>query len=266
MIHLSNFSNIRSVLASVITACVLGLLISACDSDSAPTSLQDDLFNPTIRAADVNENDTLQFTYNESSGNWLEIQFLDETQLASYSIQIDSVSTTVYQITEDTAGTQVIQTLNLRELRSNVFYSVIVTAEDEAGNNANLNFTLFIKEVESGYEADYDNIYLVGSSSPSGWSIADPHQLTQDDSHEGIFRYNGQLTAGEFKFSTYTGDFCGDDWIHPLEQGQDLTSTEYEILVGCSGDDFKWEISDTQAGTYSITINLEEEMIEIVAQ
>jgi hypothetical protein len=69
---------------------------------------------------------------------------------------------------------------------------------------------------------------------------------------------------GEFKIKTYTAnDWCGGDWIHPLEQGQAFHLTDFEILAGCGTEDRKWVVSEEDAGSFTITVNLEEDVIII---
>lgn len=115
----------------------------------------------------------------------------------------------------------------------------------------------------------FDEIYMVGSATPGGWALSSQTPLTQNAQNEFEFSWSGELTAGEFKFKIYPeDDFCGGRWIHPQSQAQPLSETGFDLLVGCTSDnpDYKWVITDTDAGNYSILINMASRTISINQQ
>lgn len=112
----------------------------------------------------------------------------------------------------------------------------------------------------------FDEVYLVGSASPGGWSLADQTEFSQNPQNEFQFNWTGTLTAGEFKFKLYAAeDFCAGKWIHPKVENQVLTAPDFDILVGCADDnpDYKWVITEGDAGDYSIQINMASRAISI---
>ncbi|MGD8428669.1 MAG: SusF/SusE family outer membrane protein [Balneolaceae bacterium] len=108
----------------------------------------------------------------------------------------------------------------------------------------------------------YSQLWIVGDATPNGWNIDNPNQMQQDPNNQYVFTFNGQLSAGEFKFPTATGDW-GTDYFMPAINHQPLDSTYVRFIPGGSPDN-KWQI-DT-AGTYSIKLNQLYETIEIQKQ
>lgn len=108
----------------------------------------------------------------------------------------------------------------------------------------------------------YAELYIVGDASPSGWNIASPEAFTQDSDDPFVFTYEAVLVPGELKFSTFQGDWCDSDWLVASQADQSLEATDYVIIHGCEGDDFKWRVTEETAGRYLITINLFDETVE----
>ncbi len=105
--------------------------------------------------------------------------------------------------------------------------------------------------------AQYNQIYLVGSASPSGWTMPSPTAMTKDANNATIFTWKGTLKEGELKFATFSSDnWCGGDWILGKEANQSITNSAYATFTGCPTDDYKWKILANEAGYYLITINL----------
>lgn len=104
------------------------------------------------------------------------------------------------------------------------------------------------------------NVYIVGDATPSGWDINTPQALTYEN---GDFVFNGDLTAGDMKFSKYVGDWCNGEWIVSAENGQSIDNTAHKISIGCVGPDNKWKLLEGDAGTYEIRINLDTDNMSI---
>ena len=104
------------------------------------------------------------------------------------------------------------------------------------------------------------NVYIVGDASPSGWDINTPQALTYDN---GEFVFNGELSAGEMKFSKYVGDWCNGEWIVSAENGQSIDNSAHITSIGCVGPDNKWKLEEADAGTYEIRINLDTDNMSI---
>ena len=118
-------------------------------------------------------------------------------------------------------------------------------------------------QIEKQVGPAYTELYIVGDASPSGWNIASPEAFTVDPNNPFVFTYEAHLTPGEFKISTYQGDWCDGDWLNATQADQTLDATDYTVRHGCDGDDFKWRVTDEAEGRYKITVNLSDQTIRI---
>lgn len=125
------------------------------------------------------------------------------------------------------------------------------------------NKTLEFEELN----APYSELYLVGDASENGWNIGSPEVgFTQSSTDPFIFTYQGTITPGEFKISTYTGDWCDADWLHPTQASASPEDGDIEAHLGCTGPDHKWQITEENQGEYLITVDLKNETIAFEAQ
>lgn len=123
-------------------------------------------------------------------------------------------------------------------------YRITVNLEEE---------TVSFEELPS----PYSELYAIGEASPNGWNLGSPeHSFTQSEADPFVFTYEGYLSPGEMKISTFTGDFCDGDWLNASEADQAVTEAEYIVTTGCDGPDNKWIISDEIEGNYLITVDL----------
>ncbi|PTN10539.1 SusF/SusE family outer membrane protein [Mangrovibacterium marinum] len=106
-------------------------------------------------------------------------------------------------------------------------------------------------------------LYLIGDATPNGWEINNPEPMNYAN---GVYTFTGALSAGELKFSKYTGDWCDGDWLVPATANQSVSDGTYTIRHGCEGDDNKWKLQDGDAGNYTITVDLDNEQITITKQ
>ena len=110
-------------------------------------------------------------------------------------------------------------------------------------------------------------LYLIGDGGPNGWNIGAPEPMTYMD---GKYVFNGELGAdnaeGEFKISKFKGDWCIGDWINAATENQSISNTDYIITHGCDGPDNKWKLTAGDAGTYEITVDLDNEVMTITKQ
>gem|GEM_PF-1395382 len=115
--------------------------------------------------------------------------------------------------------------------------------------------------------APYANLYLVGDATASGW---DPYgastQFTRDASDIYKFTYTGDLTAGQVKIHLTSGDWCVGDWINAATADQVVTDGSYQITTGCDGPDNKWTLTDADAGTYLISVDLKDQTLTFEKQ
>lgn len=123
----------------------------------------------------------------------------------------------------------------------------------------------------------YGNIWLVGDSTPGGWSLdsATPMTVSADDPY--VMTWEGSLTEGELKFSCDCKSDWNGAWFLAFEDGSAPAGEEERMLfVDKSDSDFKAQYLDTaigdvdrkwkvtSAGTYSITLNQLTETVTIV--
>ncbi|MCA1802726.1 MAG: SusF/SusE family outer membrane protein [Rhodothermaceae bacterium] len=133
-------------------------------------------------------------------------------------------------------------------------YKITVNLQDET--------IVITRDVTDPNEPTIFDMFLVGDATPGGWSLGEQTPMLVDSENPFIFSWTGDLVPGEFKIKTYTeNDWCGGDWIHPLEHGQAFQLTDFEILAGCGTEDRKWVVSEESAGSFTITVNLEEDVI-----
>lgn len=112
-------------------------------------------------------------------------------------------------------------------------------------------------------EPPYGSLYVVGDASPSGWDIAAPQAFAQDPSDPFVFTFVGEFTAGEFKISTFTGDWCDGDWLNAAEAGQSIADPSFIITQGCQGPDHKWVLSSAEAGVYEVKVDFRDNTLTI---
>jgi len=108
---------------------------------------------------------------------------------------------------------------------------------------------------------DYDKLYIVGDASPSGWNISSPEAFTQSEENPFIFTYEADLNPGNFKISTYTGEWCDGEWINAAQASAPLTSSDFIITQACDGPDNQWVVTEDTKGRYKITVDLNSESI-----
>lgn len=131
--------------------------------------------------------------------------------------------------------------------------------------NADLSDTTVTITLDQSLEISYESIFLVGSATPGGWSLAEQTPMIKDDENGNLFTWDGKLAAGEFKIKTYAADdFCAGEWIHPLTQDASPVNGDFEILIGCAdgNPDYKWKVEEADTGMYTIAVDISSTSIE----
>lgn len=105
-------------------------------------------------------------------------------------------------------------------------------------------------------------LYIVGSSAPNGWDIGNATKLTQDPDNWYIFTYEGELTAGEFKFPVNRNS----DWAQDMYMRDPDDPTKMYRHIGGEDDDRKWTIPEGEEGNYILTLNVQDLTIDIQKQ
>jgi len=105
-------------------------------------------------------------------------------------------------------------------------------------------------------------LYIIGSATPVGWDISNAIELEQDPSNWYEFRYEGPLTAGEFKFPI-NRQF---DWGQDMYMKDPSDPSKMYRHTGGEEDDEKWIFTEADAGTYILTVNVKDLTIDIQKQ
>ncbi len=97
-------------------------------------------------------------------------------------------------------------------------------------------------------------VYIVGDATPCGWNIDAPAPLEKVSQY--IFKYEGELSAGELKACTAKGDW-GVAFIRPTFGNCKINKEGVEStdFVYTTGPDDKWKVEE--AGQYRLTFDLE---------
>ncbi|MCW3807504.1 SusF/SusE family outer membrane protein [Plebeiibacterium marinum] len=134
---------------------------------------------------------------------------------------------------------------------------------DETAGRYLITINLFDKTVKF----EKVMLYIVGDGGPNGWNIGTPEPMIYV---EGKYVFSGELGAdnaeGEFKISKFKGDWCNGDWINAATENQSISNTDYIITHGCDGPDNKWKLTSGDAGTYNITVDLDNDIMTITKQ
>jgi len=97
---------------------------------------------------------------------------------------------------------------------------------------------------------EFTEMYMVGDATPNGWDIGNATAMVQDEDNPFIFRYDGVLLVGDFKFPVNRNT----DWGQVMfMKGSDSTIV-YKHEGGAS-DDSKWHIY--KSGWYTMVLDLE---------
>src|SRR5690554_1326609 len=91
-------------------------------------------------------------------------------------------------------------------------------------------------------------LYLIGDATPNGWSADEAAEMRPITNVAKGFTWTGALSTGKFKFITTLGEFVpsynkgdSDNKLYLRESGDDPYDEQFEI---------------TEAGTYTVTVNL----------
>ena len=98
-----------------------------------------------------------------------------------------------------------------------------------------------------------------------GWSWTDMIKMTPNGN---LFTWTGKLKKGEIKFpmgGPTVSDFSGEFVFATKENANITTDTDIDIRE-TEGKDYKWNLSEDEAGTYTITINFNTNKISFEKQ
>lgn len=140
----------------------------------------------------------------------------------------------------------------------------------KAGESGTYKITINVAtKVITIQKIGWATLAIVGDATSIGW---DPKGLPMDQSKEqpNIFKWTGPLkpsdgspgSEGTFKFHSGPNNFCDDIWLMATDVDQTLSGTTFKVENGCANDR-KWKVRDGQAGTYTITVDVNANTIKI---
>ena len=106
-----------------------------------------------------------------------------------------------------------------------------------------------------------DNVWMIGTATPGGWSLDDAAQYTKDANNKYLFTWEGDLKVGTFKACTKK-DFSAA-FIRPSSANVAITKqgVAADDFVFTTSPDDQWEVKE--AGKYRITLDLEHYTIKV---
>lgn len=140
----------------------------------------------------------------------------------------------------------------------------------EEGGNYRLTFDLEHRTFKAEYLGAIevakdpivaDNVWMIGTATPGGWSLDDAAQYTKDANNKYLFTWEGELKLGTLKACTKK-DFSAA-FIRPSSANVAITKqgVAADDFVFTTSPDDQWEVKE--AGKYRITLDLEHYTIKV---
>ena len=107
-------------------------------------------------------------------------------------------------------------------------------------------------------ENKYEKVWAIGDATPAGWNVPSAIELKKINNIQ--FVYEGNLYAGELKFPLEL-DLDGNwnmSYLMPKTQGTEPggdNTMEYVEKEKVGTHDYKWKITESQAGSYKIILD-----------
>lgn len=105
-------------------------------------------------------------------------------------------------------------------------------------------------------------IYMIGDATAGGWAWDNAQEFTQDASNKDVFTWEGQLTEGTFKMSEekdFNAPFYRPSSANVTVDASGVSASD---MVFTASPDDQWKV--TEAGTYQITIDINNKTIKVV--
>ena len=121
-------------------------------------------------------------------------------------------------------------------------------------------YRIILNLAENTISIESLELYIIGSATSVGWDIANAIPLIKNESEPFKYHFEGNLLEGEFKFPVNRQT----DWQQDMYMRDPDDATKIYRHKGGDDDDNKWNI--TEAGIYSITVNVKDLSIDIIKQ
>lgn len=99
----------------------------------------------------------------------------------------------------------------------------------------------------------YEYLYLVGDATDAGWDTGTAIQMVAEAANPALFTVTTALKAGEMKI--LTARLWESATFRPMVADGSITSTATQVYQG--DPDLKWRVTADQAGSYKITLDVE---------
>ena len=118
---------------------------------------------------------------------------------------------------------------------------------------------------EESKAIDADNVYMVGDATPTGWSLDDAQKFTRSASNKYVWTWTGSLVSGTFKCCTANDKGYDIPFIRPSSENVTVSKAGVSAsdFIYVQAPDNKWNV--TEAGEYTITLDLEKYTIAVTA-
>ena len=96
-------------------------------------------------------------------------------------------------------------------------------------------------------------IWMLGDADINGWTLGGMPEMVASDESGKIKKWNGILFPGEMKFPlTFGGEGFSRPYLMPMSENAPLSN------VPAGNPDYKWLVSESDAGEYNITLDIEK--------
>lgn len=126
------------------------------------------------------------------------------------------------------------------------------------------------QEVVVPDDVPYRKVYVWGSATSNGWDFSYTLPLEYDaTAKKGTFTITTTLKEGELKFPLNSGSWSADQlFIHPKTVGESgyASLSDGSAAAYADGDDLKWYVTASEAGTYKISVNVTDMTVKFEKQ
>jgi hypothetical protein len=257
-----------NTLYKILAICIVALGFVACDDDLMDTNKG----NQPLMLSASNIVVALDITAPESNAltfDWTSGSNFNTNAAITYTLEIapkgnNFDSSWKEEFDKGTASFS-FKTEELNELLINHFG---ISPNEEAELEARVTALVHAEGIEpqvsgivavkvSSYKPVTNNLYLIGSAAPNGWSADDATKMNTITGVAGGFTWQGKLNAGDLKFIATLGNFTPS-----YNKGSDNTKLYFRESEDDSYDE-KFEIATV--GVYKITLNIITLVIQIEA-
>lgn len=200
-----------------------------------------------------NSDGTFSWNGNIYTNQYFKFTLADNSNYYTYQLMPNTSSTTGVDLTEGESE----------------FYKVLCNSENDnkwkAAKNGNYTLTLNIqtgKMTVAHKEIKISNLYILGDATPTGWTMEQSTPFVGQ--LNGTYTLKVKLTAGSFKLPLWNDHGFECDYLMPSDATDHKTAFQAGTAMplhrsdypDCSISDDLWQVSEDQAGYYTLTVDL----------